>query len=153
MGLWLLYTNPSQKTSPPLVFYFSLAANPSRAYLWIMAKVLVADDSAVLLKIARLVFEKAGHAVETAADGQIALERARIFRPDLIVLDAEMPVLSGLEACRALKADPATAAAPVHVYTGHDVDGPTADAFRAAGAVAVHAKPYTPAALLALLPG
>ena len=130
----------------------TLAANSSRAYLWVMAKVLVADDSAVLLKVARLVFEKAGHRVESASDGQMALERARTFRPDLIVLDAEMPVLSGLEACRALKADPLTAGAPVHIYTGHDVDGPAAAAFRAAGAAAVHAKPYTPAALLALLP-
>ncbi|HND64912.1 MAG TPA: response regulator [Elusimicrobiota bacterium] len=118
-----------------------------------MAKVLVADDSAVLLKVARLVFEKAGHRVESASDGQMALDRARTFRPDLIVLDAEMPVLSGLEACRALKADPLTAAAPVHIYTGHDVDGPAAAAFREAGAAAVHAKPYTPAALLALLAG
>lgn len=130
----------------------TLAPSPSPAYLYPMAKVLVADDSAVLLKIARLVFEKAGHTVESAADGRIALERARAFRPDLIVLDAEMPVMSGLEACRALKADPATGAAPIHIYTGHDVDGWTADAFRAAGAAAVHAKPYTPAALLALLP-
>lgn len=130
----------------------ALAAGPSTAYLYPMAKVLVADDSAVLLKIARLVFEKAGHAVETAADGRIALERARAVRPDLIVLDAEMPVMTGLETCRTLKAEPATSAIPIHIYTGHDIDGPAAAAFRAAGAAGVHAKPYTASALLALLP-
>lgn len=72
-----------------------------------MARVLVADDSETILLLLRTRLEMEGHEVETAADGQEAMEAVRRApaRPDLLLLDAMMPRVSGIDALRELRAE------------------------------------------------
>jgi diguanylate cyclase (GGDEF)-like protein len=111
-------------------------------------KVLVIDDSDLIHKLvrARLADEPVEvHCAAGAADG---LAMAASLSPDLILLDVEMPGCDGFEACRRLKSDPATAAAPVVFLTGaatpeHKVQG------LELGAVDYVTKPFDPAELRA----
>jgi two-component system alkaline phosphatase synthesis response regulator PhoP len=66
-------------------------------------KILVVDDEVSILKLVRFNLEKEGFEVECAQDGQIALERAVQWKPDLVVLDWMLPGLDGLEVCRRLR--------------------------------------------------
>ena len=80
-------------------------------------KVLVADDEEDVLNLVGSNLRHAGFAVLKAANGSEALEKARAENPALIVLDLMLPGLSGLEVCRALKSDPATARIPIVMLT------------------------------------
>jgi len=66
-------------------------------------KVLAVDDDESILEILRYNLDKAGYEVKTAADGQEALETARRFRPNLVLLDIMMPRLDGVETCRQMR--------------------------------------------------
>ena len=105
-------------------------------------KILLADDDPVNCRLlARLLGE--GADVTFVHDGGAALERAVADRPDLILLDVNMPVLDGYETCRRLKALPGLDALPVIFITGlNDSDAETA-AF-SAGAVDFVTKPFHP---------
>lgn len=72
-----------------------------------MARVLVADDSETILLLLRTRLEMEGHEVQTATDGQEAIDAVRRApaRPDLLLLDAMMPRMSGIDALRALRAE------------------------------------------------
>ena len=69
-------------------------------------KVLVVDDEEPILELLKYNLEKQGYEVKTAANGQIALEVAKKFHPDLVLLDIMMPKMDGVEACRHLRAMP-----------------------------------------------
>jgi two-component system phosphate regulon response regulator PhoB len=79
--------------------------------------ILVADDESHILNVVSLKLRNAGFRVLTAHDGQEALELAQQERPDLIITDYHMPLLSGLELCRKLKQDPRTMAIPAIMLT------------------------------------
>ena len=64
---------------------------------------LVIDDDAVLLSLLRQSLERAGYAVETAANGLVGLQRAYEIHPDLVILDVMMPRLDGWEVCTRLR--------------------------------------------------
>jgi CheY-like chemotaxis protein len=70
-----------------------------------MARILVADDSETILLLIRTRLELAGHEVETACDGQEAIDAVRRRPPDLLLLDAMMPRKSGIDALRELRAE------------------------------------------------
>ena len=86
-----------------------------------METILVADDEANIRELVTLYLEKEGFSVITASDGQAAVNSAREFQPDLIVLDLMMPELSGYEVCRELRRD---SDVPILMLTarGDDVD-------------------------------
>src|SRR5258706_10952024 len=69
-------------------------------------KVLVVDDEEPILELLKYNLEKQGFDVRTATDGQIAVDIAKKFHPDLVLLDIMMTKMDGVEACRQIKAVP-----------------------------------------------
>jgi DNA-binding response OmpR family regulator len=81
-------------------------------------KILVVEDNADQLELIRLVLEKAGFAIGTAANGTDALIKTRSISPDLIVLDLMLPGLNGFDICETLRKNPLTASVPIVMLTG-----------------------------------
>jgi two-component system cell cycle response regulator DivK len=105
--------------------------------------VLIAEDFEDARELYREYLEFSGFVVETAANGREALDRAATLQPDLILMDASMPVLDGWQATRALKANPATKHIPVVALTAHAFDDAKQHA-RAAGCDGFITKPCLP---------
>ena len=83
------------------------------------AVVLIVEDNARNLKLVRDVLEHAGYAILEAGDGEAGVELAREQRPDLILMDVNLPGIDGVEALARLREDPATAAIPVAALTAY----------------------------------
>ncbi len=83
----------------------------------VRSKILVVDDEPEAVELVEFNLEQAGFAVVTAADGTEALNKARANSPSLIVLDLMLPEIGGLEVCRMLRRDPATATIPIIMLT------------------------------------
>lgn len=115
-----------------------------------MPTILLVDDEPTIRILVRAALEDTGYPLIEAADGITGLELARSERPDLILLDVALPRLSGLEVCRQLKEDPATADTPIFLLTGF-VQQTDRQAAVDAGAEDFIAKPFSPAALVALV--
>lgn len=79
--------------------------------------VLIIDDDAIMLQVAKSHLERAGYSVGLAHHGTAGLDAARASPPRIILLDFAMPGLSGVDVLRALKADARTAAIPVLMIT------------------------------------
>src|SRR5579864_1035015 len=103
-------------------------------------RVLVVEDNPSNLDLARMVLEGNGLVVDTAANGQEGLEKARHLRPDLILMDMQLPGVDGLAVTRQLKADPATADIKVVALTANALKGSEEEAL-AAGCSGYIAKP------------
>ncbi len=88
-----------------------------------MARILVVEDSPDIQILVRMLLEAAGHQVSVAGDGRAGVEAARAERPDLVLMDLSLPLLSGWEATREIKSDSATAAIPVVAVTAHAMQG------------------------------
>lgn len=108
-----------------------------------MAKrVLVVEDNELNLKLFCDLLRAHGFATEPLTDGREALARARAFEPDLVVMDIQMPYVTGLELILQMKADPQLRAIPimaVTAYAGHEDE----ERIRAAGANAYVSKPIS----------
>ena len=115
-----------------------------------MTTILVVDDEPSIVDLVRFTLEDADVRVVEASDGAEALVLARQIKPDLILLDVQMPRLDGLEVCRELRREPAFARAPIILLTAA---GQEADRARGLGAGADEylTKPFSPLALLALV--
>jgi len=87
-------------------------------------KILVVDDEEDILELVRYNLSKERYRVTSALTGEIALEKAREERPDLILLDLMLPGLDGLTVCRELKRDPFTSSIPIVMLTakGEEAD-------------------------------
>jgi two-component system cell cycle response regulator len=86
-------------------------------------KILVADDSPLVLRMLEKMLEGAGFAVVTARDGLEAIEKAFAEDVHLVVLDVMMPRMNGYQACRLLKTEPATQSLPIVILTSKDQAG------------------------------
>jgi DNA-binding response OmpR family regulator len=113
-----------------------------------MARVLVVDDNDQMRRLVLLTLQAAGHEVFEAAEAISAWQAMVVRRPDVVILDVTMPEVSGLDLCRAMRADPQFAATPVVVLTGRGLPD-DATAASDAGADRFFAKPFSPRALLA----
>jgi two-component system cell cycle response regulator DivK len=82
-----------------------------------MARILIVEDNPANMKLATLLLQKAGHTALCAGDAETGLTLARAERPDLILMDVQLPGMDGLAATALLKGDPATAAIPVIALT------------------------------------
>ena len=111
-------------------------------------KILIADDETHILHVVSLKLRNAGYEVITAIDGEEALDLCMIERPDLVITDYQMPLLSGLELCRAIRANPATREIPAILLTAREFDIEPEE-IREARISAVMAKPFAPREVLA----
>jgi two-component system cell cycle response regulator DivK len=111
-------------------------------------RILVVEDQEDNRQILRDLLDNAGYEMIVAEDGVQALEQAEKHRPDLILMDIQLPILDGYEATRRLKANPDLKAIPIIVVTSYALSGDEEKA-RTAGCDAYVAKPYSPRALLA----
>jgi two-component system cell cycle response regulator DivK len=82
-----------------------------------MAHILVIEDNPANMKLALLLLGNAGHVASCAVDAETGLQLARRTRPDLILMDIQLPGMDGLAATALLKQDPSTASIPVIALT------------------------------------
>ncbi len=80
-------------------------------------KILVVDDEPEAVELLEFNLNQAGYSVSSSADGADALKKARSVVPNLIVLDLMLPEIDGLEVCKMLRRDPATATIPIIMLT------------------------------------
>ena len=110
--------------------------------------ILVVEDQEDNRQILRDLLGSVGYELTEAENGEEAIAAVTKRRPDLILMDIQLPVMDGYEATRRIKADPATKSIPIIVVTSYALSGDEAKA-RAAGCDAYVTKPYSPRQLLA----
>jgi two-component system, cell cycle response regulator DivK len=113
-------------------------------------RILVVEDQEDLRGVLRDLLLGSGYAVLEAADGQSGIATAKSDRPDLILMDIQMPVLDGYEATRQIKADPALEATPIIAVSSFAMKGDEEKA-RAAGRDHYVTQPYSPMQLLRVI--
>jgi two-component system, cell cycle response regulator DivK len=112
--------------------------------------ILYVEDNEFNRKIVRQLLARTSYRLIEATDGEAGVTTAVEARPDLIIMDIQLPKLSGLEATRQLAASPETASIPIIVITSFALAGDEQQA-RDAGATAYLAKPYSPRELLGMI--
>ncbi len=114
-----------------------------------MAKrVLIADDEPNIVISLEFLMEQAGYEIKVATNGQEALDLARSFHPDLMLLDVMVPLKSGYEVCQQLKSEPATRDIKVVMVSAKGRDVEVAKALEL-GADAYITKPFSTRELVA----
>lgn len=114
-----------------------------------MAVIVTAEDDEDIRMITTRILERGGHSVVATSDGEQALDAVRRTDPDVVITDVNMPRMTGLELCRAIRADPEAHDVPVLVVSGAIMpqDRDAADA----GATGLLLKPFRAAELLAMV--
>jgi two-component system, cell cycle response regulator DivK len=112
--------------------------------------ILYVEDNEMNRQIVRDLLKRTKYSLIEAHDGEAGVAKALEARPDLILMDIQLPKISGVEAMRRLRADAATAATPIIAITSFALSGDDQKA-KEAGATAYLAKPYSPRDLLGLI--
>ena len=115
-----------------------------------MKTILYVEDNEMNRKIVRDLLKRTTYRVIEANDGEAGVAAALAERPDLILMDIQLPKISGMEATRRLRAEAATAHTPIIAITSFALSGDEQKA-KEAGATAYLAKPYSPFDLLNLI--
>ena len=110
--------------------------------------ILVVEDQEDNRQILRDLLGNAGYELIEAADGEQALNALTVQRPDLILMDIQLPVIDGYEATRRIRLNPELKSIPIIAMTAYALAGDEAKAL-AAGCNAYVTKPFSPRALLA----
>ncbi len=110
-------------------------------------KVLVVDDEESIRELLTYNLEKEGYEVKVAANGQLAVDTAKKYRPDVVLLDIMMPVMDGVEACRQLRAMPELLNTYIVFLTARSEEYSEVAAFNV-GADDYITKPIKPRALM-----
>jgi two-component system, cell cycle response regulator DivK len=105
-----------------------------------MARILIVEDNPANMKLAVFLLQSAGHLVLSAKSAEVGLTLARAEKPNLILMDIQLPGMDGLEAIAQLKRDDATRAIPVIALTALAMKGDE-ERIRAAGCDGYIAKP------------
>jgi CheY-like chemotaxis protein len=113
-----------------------------------MAKLLLIEDTEEIWDFLSRRLQRRGHEVVLAHDGQAGVSTAREARPEVILLDMNLPVMDGWTAARTLKDDPSTQGIPIIALTAHALAGDREKAL-AAGCDDYHPKPVDFSKLLA----
>ena len=111
-------------------------------------RILMVEDTEDNRQIVRDLMESVGYDLLEAEDGAAGVAMATAERPDLILMDIQLPVMDGYEASRRIKADPALRHIPIIAVTSYALSGDEAKT-RAAGCDGYVAKPFSPRQLLA----
>ncbi len=111
-------------------------------------RILIVEDERDILDLVRLYLDKEGYRTAGAASGAEALRAIKGDRPDLIVLDLMLPEMDGLEVCKRLRGDPATAMIPIIMLTAKAEESDTIIGLEL-GADDYVTKPFSPKALVA----
>ena len=111
-------------------------------------RILIVEDHEDARRILRDMLETTDYELVEAENGEQALAEVARQRPDLILMDIQLPILDGYEATRRIKADPALRSIPIIAVTSYALSGDEAKA-RAAGCDDFIPKPYSPRQLLA----
>ncbi len=112
--------------------------------------ILYVEDNEMNRKIVRDLLKRTTYKLIEAYDGEAGVAKAIEIRPDLILMDIQLPKISGMEATRRIRADAATANIPIIAITSFALSGDEQKA-KEAGATAYLAKPYSPFDLLNLI--
>jgi two-component system, cell cycle response regulator DivK len=112
--------------------------------------ILYVEDNELNRKIVRDLLRRTAYRLIEAPDGETGVEMALAERPGLILMDVQLPRISGFEATRRLRADPATADTPIIAITSFALSGDEQRA-REAGASAYLPKPFSPFILLGMI--
>ena len=104
-------------------------------------RVLIVDDTPATVDLVSFVLNAAGFAVQSATDVASLTPQLPLFKPNLILMDIQMPGMDGLEMTRRLKAEPETRHIPVIAFTAYAMSGDEAK-MRAAGCDGYIAKPF-----------
>ncbi|MBI2751958.1 MAG: response regulator [Betaproteobacteria bacterium] len=112
--------------------------------------ILYVEDNEMNRQIVRDLLKRTKYQLIEAHDGEAGVTKALEARPDLILMDIQLPKISGLEATRRLRAEAATASTPIIAITSFALSGDDQKA-KEAGATAYLAKPYSPRDLLGLI--
>ena len=115
-----------------------------------MKTILYVEDNELNRKIVRDLLKRTKYALIEAHDGEAGVAKALEVRPDLILMDIQLPKISGLEATKRLRAEAVTAKTPIIAITSFALSGDDVKA-KEAGATAYLAKPYSPFDLLTLI--
>jgi two-component system cell cycle response regulator DivK len=112
--------------------------------------ILYVEDNEFNLKMVRQLLARTSYRLIEATDGELGVAAALAAPPDLILMDIQLPKLSGLDATRRLRGDPRTSGVPIIVITSFALSGDEQKA-KDAGASAYLAKPYSPRELLQMI--
>ena len=112
--------------------------------------ILYVEDNELNRKIVRDLLKRTAYRLIEAHDGEAGVAMALEQRPDLVLMDIQLPKISGMDAIRRLRAEPTTAATPIIAITSFALSGDEQKA-KDAGATAYLAKPYSPFELLSLI--
>ena len=108
-----------------------------------MARILIAEDEPDIRELVAFTLRFAGHEVITTSNGEEALQQASQVIPDLILMDVRMPRMTGFEACRAMKTNPALKDIPVVFLSAKGQDSEIQSGLDA-GAEEYILKPFAP---------
>ncbi len=112
--------------------------------------ILYVEDNELNRKMLRHLLRATSYRLIEAPDGETGITMAREQHPDLILMDVQLPKISGIEATRALREEPSTAHTPIIAITSFALSGDEQRA-KEAGASAYLAKPYSPFTLLGMI--
>lgn len=108
-----------------------------------MARILIAEDEPDIRELVAFTLRFAGHEVVATSNGEEALQQASQIIPDIILMDVRMPKMTGYDACRAMKADPALMDIPVVFLSAKGQDSEIQTGLEA-GAEEYLLKPFAP---------
>ncbi|MBD8870112.1 response regulator transcription factor [Nocardioides donggukensis] len=108
-----------------------------------MVNIVVADDDEDIRELVVFKLRQSGHEVTAVSDGAAAVSACQAERPALVLLDVMMPGMSGLDAARALRADPGTATLPIILLTARAQEADIEQGF-ATGVDDYITKPFSP---------
>jgi DNA-binding response OmpR family regulator len=111
-----------------------------------LKKLLIVDDEDGVRALVRMTLDNGDYQIIEASDGHEALDLAREYHPDLVLLDVMLPDLSGMDVCRKIKDDPELSSTTVVMLTARAQTSDVGDA-EEAGADGYFTKPFSPIAL------